>query len=149
MLSRYDLNENEQSHARVLGAFCSAAAQGDVLGALQCWPEKDVDLLSRRLALVRPAEQLEDFHCIFYGSEIQERFSVDFTGKTFGEIPELDEIRESLDAFRQVAMFKAPHMSRVMRDQRSEVGVKYTRILRPIIRRGTVTLVASLFVFFD
>lgn len=149
MYSRYDLSPEEVAHARLLDTLCKAAAQPDMVDILSCWDEEPLAVLTRRLALIRPAPRLEDFLCIYYGDEIRERFDIDFAGKTIGDIPELSQIRQSMEAYRLVAEFRAPHISRVLRDQRSQEGVQYTRILEPIVRHGETVMVAALFVFMD
>jgi hypothetical protein len=149
MLLRFDLTDDEATHFKLLSDLCKNASRSDFVDIIQSWDTARLCLLSRRLVVLRPAEQLEDFECLYYGDELQERFGADFTGYRFAEVPELEEIRDSLDAFRQVALHKTPHFSRVSRTQRDPEGIDYTRILYPVLKGGSTRLVVGIMVFLD
>lgn len=149
MLFRFDLTEDEAFHFRWLAELCENLSRQDFVDVVRHWPESILSVLTRRMVVLRPSEQLDDFECLFYGDELQERFGVDFTGRRFADVPEFEEIRHSLDAFRQVAEHKVPHVCRVSRTQRDPNGIDYTRIIYPILRGDRTRLVAGMMVFID
>lgn len=149
MLFRTDLTQEETSHAQLLHSLCEAAARDDLVLRLRHWDEAALTVLTRRVAVVRPADHLDDYTCLYYGDEIQERFHVDFTGKKFRDIDEFEDIRGSLDAFRLVVEHKVPHFCRVSRPHRTPEAVDYARIIFPVIRRGQAELVVSIFDFIN
>jgi hypothetical protein len=149
MLLRFDLTEDETVHFKLLSELCKNASRNDFLDIIQSWDEAQLCLLSRRIVVLQPADRLDDFICLYYGDELQERFGTDFTGYRFAEVPELEEIRKSLDSFRQVAIHKMPHFSRISRTERDPEGIDYTRIIYPVLKGGSTRLVVGIMVFLD
>lgn len=149
MLMRYDLSMAEHAHLACLQELCKAASGGDLVEILACWPVDLLDLLARRVVILRPAAVLEDFECLFYGEEIQARFQVDFRGLRFGEIAEFAQIRHSLEAFRLVALHGVPHVSRISCIEPPTRGVEYTRFICPVFKDDAVSLVIGMMAFHD
>ncbi|CAN1550447.1 hypothetical protein MCEMSEM23_02154 [Rhabdaerophilaceae bacterium] len=149
MFFRSDLTPEEARWSFLLGKLSQHASQSDFLMAVTLWEPATLALVTQYSVVMKPAEKLEDFFCLHYGDAIQERFGVDFTGKTFADIPEFEQIRHSLDAFRLVAIHRTPHICRVSRSQRDPKGVDYTRILFPIVKDGVTTMVIGAMLFLN
>lgn len=147
MLFRFDLTEEEALHSRWLSELCINVARPDFVEVLRHWDEFRLALLSRRVIVLRPAEALKDFLCLYYGDELQERFHLDFTGKTFAEIPGFTDIQASLEPYALVSRFKVPHIARVVPSLREHRGVDYTRIIHPVMEGDRVRLVVAIVSF--
>ncbi len=149
MLFRFDLTEDEALHSRWLTELCKNVSRPDFVEVVRYWDEFRLTLLSRRVLVLKPAEKLEDFVCLYYGDELQERFGIDFTGMSIAAMLEKTPIRHSIEPYMLVAKFKVPHVSRVVRTLREHNGVDYTRIIHPVMSGENVRLVVAILSFHD
>lgn len=149
MLFRFDLTNDEAVHSRWLRELCRNVSRPDFVDVVRCWDEFRLTMLSRRVVVMKPAESLDDFRCLYYGDELQERFGLDFTGKTLADIEDLGGARHSIEPYLMVAKLKAPHVSRVLRTLREQDGVDYTRIIHPVMAGDEVRLVVGILLFHD
>jgi|GEM_PF-5679145 len=146
---RSDLTEDEVLHSRLLSSWCENVSRRDFVEVVRYWDEFRLTVLSRRLIVVRPGATLEDYVCLYYGDELQDRFGVDFTGKTFSEIQNICAVSNLVDAYRLVAKFKIPSISRVLPVLRGQQGENYTRIIHPILSGDEVRFVTAILSFHD